>query len=175
MELETLPPVHWLHLPDFESLNAGLLERFDALKDDPGHRRSHHFHGRYENLYIERELIPEIQPLIEAVERAAMEVLGRGEPIRCGFWFNAMGPGQRTTPHSHEEDDELLSAVYYVTVPENSGELLLYADPATIRVTPEPGLLVLFPPSLEHEVEENRSDELRLSIAFNFGPPESDT
>jgi len=170
MELETLPRVHWLQLPGHESLNARLLARFEAVKDAPEHRRSHHFHGRYENLYIEREQIPEIAPLIEAAEQAALQVLGRSGPIRCGFWFNAMGPGHRTTPHTHDEDDELLSAVYYVTVPEDSGELLLYADPATVRVTPEPGLLVLFPPSLEHEVEENRSDRLRLSIAFNFGP-----
>ncbi len=174
MELETLPRVHWLHLPDHEVLNRRLLGRFEAVKDDPEHRRSHHFHGRYENLYIERDRIPQIQPLIEAAQQAARQVLGRDGPLRCGFWFNAMGPGHRTTPHTHDEDDELLSAVYYVTVPENSGELLLYADPATVRVTPEPGLMVLFPPSLEHEVEENRSGEMRLSIAFNFGPAHPD-
>jgi hypothetical protein len=174
MELESLPRVHWLQVPDHESLNARLLTRFAAVKDDPDHRRSHHFHGRYENLYIDRERIPEILPLIQAAERAALQILGSRDPLRCGFWFNAMGPGHRTTPHSHEEDDELLSAVYYVTVPEGSGDLLLYADPATIRVTPEPGLLVLFPPSVEHEVEENRSRELRLSVAFNFGPLPAD-
>ena len=170
MELQTLPPVYWLYLPDPAPLNRRLLERFGAVKDDPGHRRSHHFHGRYENLYIERDKIPDIQPLLDTVEQAAQRLLGHREALRFGFWFNAMGPGHRTTAHSHEEDDELLSAVYYVSVPENSGDLLLYADPATIRISPEAGLLVMFPPSLEHAVEENRGDALRLSIAFNFGP-----
>lgn len=31
-------------------------------------------------------------------------------------------------------------------------------------------MFLFFPPSLSHRVEVNRSEELRLSLAFNFGP-----
>ena len=86
-----------------------------------------------------------------------------------------MQPGQRTSLHSHEELDECLSAVYYVTCPDDSGRLILHDDEAKIVIDPRPGLLVLFPPDLPHEVEENRGRGTRLSVAFNFGPPNSET
>ena len=39
----------------------------------------------------------------------------------------------------------------------------------TTRITPEAGLFLFFPPNLRHRVETNRSDALRLSLAFNCG------
>ncbi len=101
MDIETVPQVHWLHLPDHETLNARSLERFTALKDDPANRRSHFFHGRFENLYLDRERITEILPLIEAVELAAKAIVRPEESIRCGFWFNAMEPGNCTSTLGH--------------------------------------------------------------------------
>jgi ectoine hydroxylase-related dioxygenase (phytanoyl-CoA dioxygenase family) len=44
----------------------------------------------------------------------------------------------------------------------------------TIRVMPKAGNFLFFPPTLLHRVEVNRSDEQRLSIAFNLGPLEPD-
>jgi uncharacterized RmlC-like cupin family protein len=90
--------------------------------------------------------------------------------LRCGFWFTAMGPGQSTSEHTHEENDELLSAVYYVEAPEGSGDLVLYDGPLAIHVAPEAGVLLFFPPALPHSVEANRSGRARLSIGINFGP-----
>lgn len=170
MELKPLPPVHFLQLPDADDLNRRLLARFNELRDSPDIRRTHFLYERYENLYIDRELTPELQPLLEAGEQAARAILGRTEPMRCGHWFNLMGPGHRTSLHTHEEEDELLSAVYYVTAPENSGDLVLEVAPTSLRVRPLPGLMVLFPPQLPHAVETNESDQVRLSIAFNYGP-----
>lgn len=169
MDIQPLPPVYVIRCKAVD-MNPILRERYAALKDHPDTRRTHNFHGRFENTYITRQQMPEIRQLVAVVEKAAASILG--QPVRCGYWFNDMGPGDRTSLHAHEENDELLSAVYYVTVPENSGDLLLHKDPAEIRIHPEEGMLVLFPPDLEHEVAENRSDSNRLSIAFNFGPLE---
>ncbi len=116
----------------------------------------------------------ELRPVREFALRAAREILQQAK-LHHGFWFNEMQPGHSTTLHSHEELDELLSAVYYINSPPDSGRLILHDDEARISVTPRPGLLVLFPPDLPHEVEENRSDRVRLSIAFNFGPSNSAT
>jgi hypothetical protein len=170
VEIDSLPPVYLLKIPDADALNDRLLERFESLRDSPDTRRSHFFHGRYENLYIDQKRIPEILPLITAAEQAARQVLHRPGQLRCGFWFNQMGPGHRTSLHSHEEDDELLSAVYYVTAPNDSGDLMMEASPVSIRVRPSPGLMVLFPPDLPHAVDTNQSGQDRLSVAFNFGP-----
>jgi len=92
--------------------------------------------------------------------------------IAIGFWFNAMGPGHRTAPHHHDENDELLSAVYYIRVPENSGDLILHTAGKSISIHPQEGKLVLFAPALLHEVTTNLSAELRLSVAVNIGPVE---
>jgi oxalate decarboxylase/phosphoglucose isomerase-like protein (cupin superfamily) len=81
-----------------------------------------------------------------------------------------MGSGESTSEHIHDENDELLSAVYYVAAPELSGDLLLYDGPLTIRVAPVPGTFLFFPPDLPHAVETNLSPRLRLSLGINFGP-----
>ncbi len=172
--LSTLTPVHFAELVDAVPINRALSAAFTREKTAPDVRRTHHFAGRYENTYIPAERLPELIPVSRFALRAASLVLHRMS-LRHGFWFNEMHPGQRTTRHSHEEDDELLSGVYYVACPADSGDLLLHDDEAVIRVTPRPGLLVLFPPDLPHEVEENRSDATRLSVAFNFGPMSPET
>lgn len=72
--------------------------------------------------------------------------------------------------HSHDDNDELLSGVYYVAAPPGSGRLLIHAGGPRLAVVPEPGLFVFFPPEIPHEVEVNESQGQRLSLAMNFGP-----
>ena len=81
----------------------------------------------------------------------------------------------------------LFRSVYYVKTPENSGDILLFdprggtfwQDPKAVtneyrmariyhRVTPKPGLLVMFPNYLAHGVETNLSDDWRISIAMEI-------
>lgn len=81
-----------------------------------------------------------------------------------------MQPGQVTTHHTRDEDDELLLAVYYVSVPPDSGDLILYPSGGAVRIVPHEGRLILFSPGLPHEVGENRSTGPRLSIGMNPGP-----
>jgi ectoine hydroxylase-related dioxygenase (phytanoyl-CoA dioxygenase family) len=86
-----------------------------------------------------------------------------------------MPPGATTTLHTHDDDDELLSAVYYVYVPEDSGNLVLYDDSKTdssekrIEVESRTGDFIFFKPDIRHEVSKNCSTEHRLSIGINFG------
>jgi len=174
VEVSGLSPVWFAELPNADPLNRALRAAFEREKDAPDVRRTHHFAGRFENTYIPAARLPELLPVSRFAQRAASRVLGRSS-LRQGFWFNEMHPGQRTTLHSHEEDDELLSGVYYLACPAHGGRLILHDDEAQIAVTPRPGLLVLFPPDLPHEVEVNNGLETRLSVAFNFGPADSAT
>ena len=158
-------------LPDAAALNARLLLRFAQLSGTGRVRQTHFFAGRFENLYIERADMPELEPVLQAFHEQAGNWLGRVPgSMRAGFWFNAMGPGHVTAPHHHDENDELLSAVYYVRVPEHCGSLVLHASEQSLTVTPEPGKLVMFAPAILHEVTENRSREMRLSVGMNIGP-----
>jgi predicted 2-oxoglutarate/Fe(II)-dependent dioxygenase YbiX len=92
------------------------------------------------------------------------------DKLKAGFWFNAMEAGQRTTLHHHDENDELLSAVYYIRVPENSGELILHDAGKQVSIQPQAGKLVMFAPKVLHEVAANLGTGLRLSVAMNVGP-----
>ena len=167
--------LHSARLADYNELNQQLVEGLQRYIDDQETRKTHEFFGRYENIYIDAEKIPALNRVIRTVTEIAAEILQQpSEELKAGLWFNLMNPGDRTTLHRHDDDDELLSAVYYVKVPENSGELILGGPPMHCRVTPEEGLFVFFPPAMPHEVTENLSQHSRISLGINIGPQQRD-
>ena len=86
----------------------------------------------------------------------------------------------------HIHSNSYISAVYYVSAPKNCGDILFHdprqakiiRKPNTIKanqlnaevvnITPQSGLLVLFPSYLYHSVAKNNSDEERIIISFNI-------
>jgi uncharacterized protein (TIGR02466 family) len=83
----------------------------------------------------------------------------------------------------HVHEGALLSGSFYLKVPPESGKFV-FRDPRPgvihgyvkgavpngyrdIHLTPDAGLLVLFPCWMEHFVEPHNSDEPRIAIAFN--------
>ncbi len=164
-------PYRVSRLPDAAAINRQLRAGFEALAASADVVRSHFFAGRYENLYVPRERLPALEPLLGAACRGAADFLGQPQrELAVGFWFNCMQPGELTQPHRHDEDDELVSGVYYVEAPPACGDLVLRHAGLSVRVRPVAGQFVFFPPDLLHEVEENRSGATRLSIGMNFGP-----
>ena len=157
--------------PGATELNPLLSETFARLNLDDSLSRSHFFRRRYENIYLPLMQIPDLVSILDFAEQSARDILGTpGARLHTGFWFNLMQPTESTTRHSHDDDDELLSAVYYLRVPPDSGELILHPVSGAERIVPKEGRLILFSPDLPHEVSENRSDEARLSIGMNIGP-----
>lgn len=150
------------------AFNERLVADYLSLLDAEDTRKSHYFDGRFENIYVNRQNSRALQQVLQVAEQAAQEISGRG-PLQTGFWFNDMPPGHKTTPHTHDDGDELLSGVYYVTTPQHSGNLLLGSGNDRLVIEPRAGLMVFFSPSLLHEVETNHSPESRISIGMNFG------
>jgi hypothetical protein len=148
--------------------NKKITLDFLKYSDSPNTRKSHLFGGRYENIYLNEEQIPALSSLINEATQLAQNIL-KVEGLRAGYWFNYMPPESTTTLHTHDDDDELLSAVYYVDVPENSGNLIIYQDSEKIEITPKIGDFIFFKPDVQHEVSRNNSPEYRLSIGMNFG------
>lgn len=134
-------------------------------------RGTHYFGGRYENLYLDRAAVPAVDPVLCFAATCAAQVLRRPQSgLRCGFWFNRMMSGDITGRHTHDDDQELLSGVYYVNAPTGSGRLVLDAHRGPpVYIDPVPGRLLLFPPGTAHEVERGKFDGTRLSIGMNFG------
>lgn len=166
-------------LKDMHSLNDAIYHAFCAMNPVDYEKQSHLFNGRYENIYIAAEKIPPLGELIELIRTQAAEYLQLNPlQLKMGFWFNVMKPGDSTTRHCHDDLDELLSGVYYIRVPKQSGKLVLYAHELR-QITPEEGMLLFFSPALEHEVLKNESSTIRLSIGFNACqqeiPPQTNT
>lgn len=106
-------------------------------------------------------------------DNKATYIVGRQNPIL---------PGENDTPHGHQHC--MMVAVYYIKVPEKSGDIILHdprgmtfwVEPNAVndgphkhsrtyhRITPKPGMLLMFPNYLIHSVETNMSNEVRLSI-----------
>ena len=158
-------------LKEPDNLNASLYNRFMQLSETDRVRQSHYFAGRFENTYIDEADIPEIATVLNVLRQQAGQLLAVPvDTLKAGFWFNAMEAGHRTAPHHHDENDELLSAVYYIRVPENSGDLILHEEGNKTRIKPQEGKLVMFSPAVLHEVTVSHGSGLRLSVAMNIGP-----
>jgi hypothetical protein len=191
VELRTSSSIFACHHPQADSLNPTLAAAFDRLGVEDFERRSHFIGGRFENLYLKSERLPGTEQVLQFALEQARSVLKKRPAwigglldsdrpdgglldddlsLRVGFWLNAMEPGQQTSRHRHEENDELCSGVYYITAPDGSGDILFHDPPFETRVRPRTGMLLLFSPALDHSVEVNRSGARRLSLAFNIGP-----
>ena len=154
-------------------INEKIVKSFEALKKDDFNKKTHKFNGRYENLYLDIDKISGLNIIVDKAREQAASILEVNEnKLTYGFWLNAMQPGDVTTAHTHDDDDELLSCVYYIKVPKNEkkpGDLIIIKNNEKTVLTPKEGYFVFFSPSTLHEVTKNESEEARLSIAFNFG------
>ena len=153
--------------------NADIHKGFLDQQNKDGILKTHLFADRYENIYLNEQHIPQLKALINEAVSLAENILGR-QNLRAGYWFNYMPPGVTTTLHTHDDDDELLSAVYYIYVPEDSGNLIIYHETKSdgekkIEITSRTGDFIFFKPDIRHEVSKNNSTESRLSIGMNFG------
>ena len=175
MQLEKPRQIYSSHIEQAVALNQALYDGFQHYKDKSNARKSHYFEGRYENIYLDNSDISEIDQVLDQVKTVAATILQTDKKqLKAGLWFNEMGPGHVTLPHRHDDYNELLSAVYYVKVPENSGQLVLTDRQFKTEVTPKEGMFVFFPPDMIHEVTKNESDEVRLSLGINIGPVEDE-
>lgn len=163
--------VHVYDYAEYRHKNAVLAAAILALPAEAYARRSHFFHGRYENLYLNAAILPELEPLLATALVKAAQLLQRpAATLKLGFWLNIMQRGDITTLHSHDDDDELLSAVYYVQVPDDAGVFKIYQQGEACEISPVAGRFMFFPPSALHEVSEHRNDIPRISIGINIGP-----
>lgn len=164
--------IHTGFMPDAIELNQQIMEAYLQLGEQDFLKRTHFFNGRFENLYLQRERIDAIGKVLQQAEQYALNIIQNfaNHQLRSGFWINDMGPGAVTTEHDHDEDDELLSGVYYIQVPPHSGELNIVDLYSHTLITPQAGMFVFFTPSVRHSVSINNSLERRISIGMNFGP-----
>lgn len=163
--------IHIAFMPGAADINQQILATYLQFDGGDFSRRSHFFGGRFENLYFERESIPAVKQVLEHANTCAAEILKVSRlSLRNGFWINDAGPEQSTTEHDHDDNDEILTGVYYIQVPPESGDLVIVDKHCRTLLSPQPGMFAFFAPNVLHSVSVNRSKERRISMGMNFGP-----
>jgi len=134
--------------------------------------------------------IPVFKPLVDELFKMVLEVFQEEwldkEPILGNMWANINYQGGYNKPHIHPNG--LFSGVYYVKTPPNCGKLVCN-DPRPGIQTCMPtrkkgqppkhlwrethldsmeGRIIIFPAWLWHSVEPNESNDIRISVSFNF-------
>jgi len=133
---------------------------------------------------------PEYQPLVDELFKMVYRVFDEEwldrKPILGNMWANINYKGGFNKPHVHP--NALFSGAYYVKAPANCGRLVCQ-DPRPgiqtcmptrkkgqppkylwrdIHIDPKENRAIMFPAWLWHQVEPNQSEELRISVSFNF-------
>lgn len=97
-------------------------------------------------------------------------------------WVNVREPGESLEVHGHTES--AIAATYYIKVKDNCGDLVLFDSSQAIdwnntklsgvpflrerRFKPVEGRLIFFPSYVLHGVDENKSDDLRISLTTDL-------
>jgi len=133
---------------------------------------------------------PEYKQLIDELHKMQHEIYDNEHIDRYAklgnMWANVNPPGGMNQPHIHP--NALFSGVYYVKSNPKAGRLKIY-DPRPgaqfnmptrkpgnpgkdlwrdANLDPIPGRIIMFPAWLWHSVEENKSNDIRISVSFNF-------
>ena len=171
-------------------LDNRLFEReiIEWSKKDKGIRRTNMI-GWHSTTDMHK--IPVFKPLVDELFKMQMEIYKEEfltrEPIIGNMWANINPPGGYNRPHVHPNSH--FSGAYYIKAPQNSGEIV-FNDPRSsahmvmpdrvkdikppshlwreVRVNPLEGRILMFPSWLWHCVEPNGSNDIRISVSFNF-------
>lgn len=99
-----------------------------------------------------------------------------GRVTLLNAWINYNTTGNYNVLHVHP--GSMLSAVLWVKIPEGSGNLVLkdplemnsvWFAPSTHKFEAEESAMLMFPAHIPHAVDENVSEDSRISIALNLG------
>jgi len=133
---------------------------------------------------------PEYKMLVDILYQAQQFIYKdeslHNEPFLGNMWANINPPGGYNRAHTHP--NSLWSGVYYVKAPINSGHLKVEDPKPCINISrpkrkqgqlpkhlwnevhfePIAGRLIMFPSWLNHCVDTNQSNDIRISVSFNF-------
>ena len=186
-------PLITVHLRNAEDLNHRLLKEISERRDsEPGVDRSNRFgwHSDYDLFRRTEpallELVGEIEAMVVAATAKAVPDAPKNMTIRHEGWINVTPKHGMNAPHDHP--GAFWSGTYYVHVPQPLDEsdalsgAIEFLDPrgsiGNVRpeaaftrpkftIRPAAGTALLWPGFVRHWVHPNRSEEERVSVAFN--------
>ena len=143
------PALDWFHFQDKSPYN---------LLEDQKFNRLHSWVDDQINIYAEKlEICKELR-------------------LKCvGGWFNVYEKYEHADCHRHPGN--VFSCVYFLNCEENTGAKLLfksgrsgksYVEDSLVSHNPFPGKLVIFSSYLDHAVQQHNTDNLRITLAYNY-------
>jgi uncharacterized protein (TIGR02466 family) len=191
---EIIPFATSIYVSEIDYDNDKLLSEIESVrKQDPagvnisnkGGWQSEDIQAMQPQHFMYPLLTEKLMPLVAEIYKT-YEVDANNEVTLSNCWFNINGYKDYNVSHVHPHS--YFSAVYYVKTPPDSGNILFSrpdtfneyvrikkdADPDNYRVwenyriNVKEGLFVIFPSHIRHWVEQNLSQDERVSIAFNF-------
>ena len=181
-------PIHQFDVNGFSKIKDELIDYvYDCKKKDPkgvslsnrGGWQSEGFEIINEDDVLQLFLInclSNFPPIKKSVE------------LRGYAWININKPGDYNIKHVHPTNN--LSGVLWIKAPQNSGDIIFdspnvfesflenksYTDDFkkscniddSYHFYPTEGRIIVFPSHLSHHVQENKSNEDRISVSFNI-------
>ena len=166
-------------IPQYQEWVPSILKELKAASNQ--FEFSHQISGRWENSYLEVDLVPSVRTPMRLARDMAKEKLNKStlvlyQPLPSihnsypPFWFNIAKIGELTGVHDHAQFSSI-SGVVYLKSNLLSGDLYFKKEAEDdLLIIPEVGKMVLFPSHLKHGVHPNQSDDDRISLAFNLYP-----
>jgi len=175
---ETLP----IYSREKDSLGITIGKTDDIYRNDTSTAG-----GSFDRFILEHESLKFLgEKLLTHINRYTSEYLKytNNKFIINTSWFTHSKPGNYADYHMHTNC--MLSAVWYLKVPENSGNIVF--DPhndvrftpvpteyniynaTSWTITPKKGTLVIFDSRLYHKITTNNSNDERISLACNIIP-----
>lgn len=188
-------PIWRFDFAGYEPVNDAIRKELAALDwnklDEENQEAFGELHSFREDRFIPIDDFPSVRVVLEYFLTGCNEIARerkwdmRENQLTLGnYWVHATPPGEVTQSHTHKP--AVLSGVYYVDKPENSGDLVFVDvnqfhdyEPKSLPGEVDPistpqmvikageGTMLVFPSWLPHKVPKNNSNRNRVSISFN--------
>ena len=177
-----------IHAEDVKLNNKQLANDIVAWSKQDGGVKKTNVNGWHSQTNMHE--MPQFKPLVDELFKMQHEIFKQEwldrQPRLGNMWANINYKGGYNKPHIHP--NSLFSGVYYVQAEPNCGKIVLYDPrpgiqsnmPARINGQPPEHLwrevhldarvnrIIMFPSWLWHSVEPNESNNIRISVSFNF-------
>jgi uncharacterized protein (TIGR02466 family) len=164
--------------------NCILSEKFLNTNKNKNSKRTEH-----QNILLQPNYSEIYAEILQSFEDYSLNYLKINSKFKCVCSWAVLGErGSITSNHLHP--NSVFSGIYYVKSNKDNGDLLFSVpqthntfcnsvielqpfefntlNSKTWKITPNTGDIFIFPSHMYHGVSENKSDEIRCCISFNF-------
>ena len=180
-------PVHTIIIDDFSQVQALLIKLAYQERDKNQGRTASNVGGYQSTPFLLRERNDMLSKTLSNII-TNLPCFKKSIKFNVSAWVNINKSGDSNQNHNHPATN--LAGVLWIKIPKNSGnikllspynftgygELLSYTDEFQkqtncyydYKYEPREGSMIIFPAHLTHKVEENKSNEDRISVSFNI-------